>query len=92
MEAQSPRHRENEITLKSLLQGGGGGGTSDYNALSNKPSIAGTTLSGDKAMSQFGLVTSISAQSTDLQFPSAKLVFDICGDIESALAALIGGS
>lgn len=83
---------ENEITLKSLLQGGGGGGTSDYNALSNKPSIAGTTLSGDKAMSQFGLVTSISAQSTDLQFPSAKLVFDICGDIESALAALIGGS
>ena len=83
---------ENEITLKSLLQGGGGGGTSDYNALSNKPSIAGTTLSGDKAMSQFGLVTSISAQSTDLQFPSAKLVFDICGNIESALAALIGGS
>lgn len=83
---------ENEITLKSLLQGGGGGGTSDYNALSNKPSIAGTALSGDKAMSQFGLVTSISAQSTDLQFPSAKLVFDICGDIESALAALIGGS
>lgn len=82
---------ENEITLKSLLQGGGGG-TSDYNALSNKPSIAGTTLSGDKGMSQFGLVTSISAQSTDLQFPSAKLVFDICGDIESALAALIGGS
>lgn len=83
---------ENEITLKTLLEGGGGGGTTDYNNLSNKPSIAGVTLSGNKAMSQFGLVTSVSNQSTDLQFPSAKLLFDMCGDIESALAALIGGS
>lgn len=84
---------ENEITLKTLLEGGGGGGgTSDYNALSNKPSIAGVTLSGNKGMASFGLVTSVNAQSTDLQFPSAKLLFDICGDIESLLAALIGGS
>lgn len=34
------------------------------------------------------LVTSISAQSTDNQYPSAKCVYDIVGDIESLLAAL----
>ena len=84
---------ENEQTLADILEGGGGGGgTTNYNDLSNKPSIAGTTLSGNKAMSAFGLVTSVSAQSTDTQFPSAKLFYDTCGDIESALAALIGGS
>lgn len=34
------------------------------------------------------LVTSISAQSTDNQYPSAKCVYDIVGDIETLLAAL----
>lgn len=34
------------------------------------------------------LVTSISSQSTDSQYPSAKCVYDIVGDIESLLAAL----
>ena len=37
-------------------------------------------------------VTSLSAQSTDTQYPSAKCVYDIVGDVESALAALIGGN
>lgn len=40
------------------------------------------------------LVTSISAQSTDAQYPSAKCVYDAIdnavGDIESALATIIG--
>lgn len=34
------------------------------------------------------LVTSISSQSTDNQYPSAKCVYDIVGDIETLLAAL----
>ena len=34
----------------------GGGGTSDYNALSNKPAINGTTLQGNKTAAQLGLV------------------------------------
>lgn len=34
------------------------------------------------------LVTSISSQSTDTQYPSAKCVYDIVGDIETLLAAL----
>ena len=33
-------------------------------------------------------VTSLSAQSTDTQYPSAKCVYDIVGDIETLLAAL----
>jgi hypothetical protein len=34
---------------------GGGGGTSDYNALSNKPQIGGVTLSGNKSLSDLGI-------------------------------------
>ena len=33
-------------------------------------------------------VTSISAQSTDVEYPSAKCMYDIVGDVESLLAAL----
>lgn len=35
--------------------GGGGGGTSNYNDLSNKPQIQGVTLSGNKTASDLGL-------------------------------------
>ena len=34
------------------------------------------------------LVTSISSSSTDTQYPSAKCVYDIIGDVESLLAAI----
>lgn len=34
------------------------------------------------------LVTSLSASSTDIQYPSAKCVYDLVGDIEAALAAI----
>ena len=37
--------------------GGGGGGSSDYNDLSNKPSINGNTLRGNKTAEQLGLGT-----------------------------------
>lgn len=36
--------------------GGGEGGTSDYNALSNKPQINGTTLNGNKTSADLGIV------------------------------------
>lgn len=35
--------------------GGSGSGTSDYNALSNRPSIEGVTLSGNKTLSELGI-------------------------------------
>ena len=37
--------------------GGGGGGTTDYSALSNKPSINNVTLSGNKTAAELGLGT-----------------------------------
>ena len=37
--------------------GGGGGGTSNYNDLSNKPQIAGTTLTGNKTLAQLGIAS-----------------------------------
>lgn len=41
--------------LIGSLSSGGSGGTSNYNDLSNKPSINGVTLSGDKTTSDLGL-------------------------------------
>lgn len=37
--------------------GGGEGGTSDYNELTNKPSINGTQLRGDKTLDQLGIAS-----------------------------------
>ena len=34
------------------------------------------------------LVTSVSSSSTDSQYPSAKLFYDTCGDIETLINAL----
>lgn len=38
------------------MDGGGGGGTTDYNDLTNKPSLGGTTLSGSVTLSDVGAV------------------------------------
>ena len=37
------------------------------------------------------LVTSVSASSTDTQYPSAKLLYDTVGNVETLLTALISG-
>lgn len=49
--------------INEAAQSGGGGGTSDYSQLSNKPSINGVTLSGNKTTSDLG-ITIPSAQSS----------------------------
>lgn len=41
--------------LEALAQGGGGGGTSNYNLLTNKPSINNVTLSGNITLSDLGI-------------------------------------
>lgn len=43
------------VGSKEYKISGGGGGTSDYNALSNRPSINGVTLSGNKTTSDLGI-------------------------------------
>lgn len=46
----------------------GPGGTTDYDELSNKPQIEGTTLSGNKTAAQLGLATSSSVSSITSRF------------------------
>lgn len=53
----------------------------DYDDLTNKPDLSGYQTTAN-------LVTSISSASTDTQYPSAKLLYDTVGDIESLLAAI----
>ena len=45
------------LELKEVIEegGGGGGGTSNYNQLTNKPSINGITLSGNKTNADLGI-------------------------------------
>lgn len=46
-----------EEVLLGMIANGGGGGTSDYSKLSNKPQINGVTLSGDKSASDLSLAS-----------------------------------
>lgn len=64
---------------------GGGSGTSDYDALNNKPQIAGTTLSGNKSLADLG-IASASAVSDILNGTD----IDSFGDVETALAGKQG--
>lgn len=47
-----------EMYLDYIAQnGGGGGGTTNYNALNNKPQINGVTLQGNKTTQELGILT-----------------------------------
>ncbi len=50
-----PQSRVEEYLMAIKEQGGGGGGTTDYNQLTNKPTINGVELSGDKTSTDYGL-------------------------------------
>lgn len=45
-ELPTPESRE-ELYLNAIAEGGGGGGTSDFNDLTNRPKYNGTTMDGD---------------------------------------------
>lgn len=49
------------LELKEVIEegGGGGGGTSNYNLLTNKPSINSITLAGDKSLEDLGITAEI---------------------------------
>ena len=69
--------------------GGGGTGTTDYNQLTNRPSINGTTLSGNQTSSQLGLygtnntppypVTSVNGQTGNVVIPTGGNVDSVNG-------------
>jgi len=50
--------------------------------------IGEVTASLDNYQTKANLVTSVSSSSTDSQYPSAKLFYDTCGDIETLINAL----
>ena len=63
--------------------------TKDVNNLTN---YTKTTDIASTYQTKSNLVTSLSSSSTDTQYPSAKCVYDLVGDIESALQILDTGS
>lgn len=89
-----------KITLEQIknLAGGGSGGTSNYEDLTNKPKINDVELIGNKSLSDLSiqstsnLVTNLSSSSTDKQYPSAKCVYELVGNVESVLQTINSGS
>jgi hypothetical protein len=70
------------VQVKEKIEQGGGGGTSDYTDLANKPQINGTTLTGDKSSADLGLLpastrygASISANKY-IEFGTGKKLID----------------
>lgn len=57
-----------------VMDGQGGGGTSDYSDLTNKPSINNVTLSGNKTASDLGLATpsDIPTNAGDIEFDDSE--------------------
>lgn len=74
-----------ERYLAAILENGGSGGTTNYNALSNKPSINGVTLSGDVSLS------AIMADVTQEDVEEALPTEEIERIIEAAWNAAEGG-
>ena len=58
---------DNFARLLALMGAGGSSGTTDYEALTNKPSIGGVTLIGDMTLAELGIVVDdqLNAQSTN---------------------------
>ena len=61
-------------------------GYTPYNSSNPSGYITSSALSGYQTTTN--LVTSVSSSSTNSQYPSAKLFYDTCGDIESLINAL----
>ena len=72
------------MALDAEQHGGGGGGTSDYTDLTNKPKINGVTLTGNKSLSDIG-----AADSDDVY---TKQQVDDAIDAKSVSVSVVGDS
>ncbi len=59
---------------QSIQANGGGGGTSDYTALENKPKINGVTLEGDKSSSDLGISVPSVDEETIIESPNLTAI------------------
>lgn len=75
---------EVKALIKAKIEGQG----TNVDAGSVLPAILNGILDLIDGAGAITVVTSISAQSTDVEVPSAKCVYDNIGDIETLLAAL----
>ena len=55
-----------------VMDGSGGSGSSDYNDLSNKPQIAGVTLSGNKSLADLGIAAASDIPTVPVQSVNGK--------------------
>lgn len=69
---------------------GGGGGSSNFNDLTNRPKYNGTTMTGSTDIPAVPTVSQTTGQSTT-DVMSQKAVTDIIGDIETALHIINNG-
>lgn len=67
----------------------GGGGTTDYNNLENKPSINGMTLSGNKTASDLGLATTAQGQKANSAYQKPQTGIP-ASDMSSAVQTSLG--
>lgn len=51
-----------EAEIKDVIRSGGGGGTTNYNLLTNKPQLNGVTLQGNKSLADLGIDKAIDAE------------------------------
>lgn len=72
-----------EKRIFELEQNGGGGGTADYNELTNKPQIEGITLEGNTTFEQLGV-----ASATDLAQTDDDLQ-DVADDLAQTMADVV---
>ena len=62
------------LRVKQAIQANGGGGTSDYTALENKPKINGVTLEGDKSSSDLGISVPSVDEETIIKSPNLTAI------------------
>lgn len=77
-----------DFAFHNLKGADGSGNVSSVNNVSPVNGNVTLTASDVGAQTTTNLVTSVSASSTDAQYPSAKLFYDTCGDIETLINAL----
>lgn len=56
----------NSIIIGGNIGGGGGGGTTDYNDLTNKPSINGVTLQGALTSDDLSITAGVAVEYEDI--------------------------
>lgn len=73
--------------VPNIISSSGGGGTSDYTALTNKPSINGVTLSGNKTSSQLNITDTTYTAGTGLDLTGTVFSLDatVASNISTAL-------